>query len=212
MGSENVRPLRAIGAGALLLAGVAVGMLTAIIASPGQRTTRIPGPVQRLTIDSRIPSGACATGLRPDSIKCEVNAIRRANGLPELRTNYRLRRAARRHALDMVRRRYFAHVTPGGMSVEDRVRGAGFLRGARSWGIGEDLGWGTGPRGTPRAVVAAWMRSPPHRAVILNRRYREGGAGIARGTPTGDSGVTYVMNLGYRSRRPSANGWEDRAR
>jgi hypothetical protein len=199
------------GAPAPLLAGLLIGALIAVVVLP-RRALHVPGPVQRLTIDSRIPNGACPTGLHPDSIKCEVNAIRRANGLPQLRTSYRLRLAANRHARDMVQRRYFAHISPNGASVESRVRRAGFLGRARDWGIGEDLGWGTGSRGTPQAVVAAWMRSPPHRAVILNPRYQQGGAGIARGTPSGPGGgVTYVMDLGYRSGRASAAGWEDRS-
>jgi hypothetical protein len=169
-----------------------------------------PAPERKLVVD--VPAGSCPTGLHPNSIKCEVNAIRRANGRRPLRTNHRLRAAARRHARDMVRRRYFAHVSPEGRNATDRVRAARYLRGARTWAVGEDIGWGTGSSGSPKAIVEAWMDSPPHRGVILNGSYREGGAGIARGTPEGGSGVTYVMDLAAKSRRPNANGWEDRPR
>jgi hypothetical protein len=195
-----------------LLVGIGIGTIANLGGLNGQHVVRVPGPVSQGTLDLRIPRGACPSGLHPDSIKCEINAIRRANGLPILRTNYRLRQAARRHAQDMVARRYFAHVSPEGRSVEVRVRQSGFFRGARTWGLGEDIGWGSGELSTPQAVVAAWMRSPPHRAVILNRSYREGGAGLARGAPNGEDGVTYVMDLGFRSRRSSAAGWEDRPR
>jgi hypothetical protein len=44
----------------------------------------------------------------------------------------------------MVRRRYFAHVSPGGESVADRVCHTGYLSGAGDWTLGEDIGWGTG--------------------------------------------------------------------
>jgi hypothetical protein len=199
-------------AGAALAIGISIGTLVTDARRNNPAPIRIPGPTQQLLLDARIPSGACSKVLTPNSIKCEVNAIRRANGLPLLRTNQRLRRAARRHARDMIRRRYFAHVSPNGVSVEERARKAGFMRGARSWGLGEDIAWGSGSRVSPQATVAAWMRSPPHRAVILNPRYREGGAGIARGTPRGVAGATYVMDLGFRSGAAASRGWEDRPR
>lgn len=199
-------------AGVALAIGISIGAVVTSATREGLQTLKVPGPTRTLGLDSRIPSGACAKALNPNSIKCEVNAIRRANGRPMLKTSLRLRLAARRHARDMIRRRYFAHVSPDGVSVEERVRRAGFMRGSRSWGLGEDIAWGTGSRGSPQAIVASWMRSPPHRAVILNPLYREGGAGIARGTPKGSPGVTYVMDLGFRSRRPTARGWEDRPR
>jgi hypothetical protein len=203
---------RALGLLALMLVGVGIGTVANIPGLRNEQIVRVPGPVRQGTLDSRIPPEACPSRITPDSIKCEVNAIRRANGLPLLKTNYRLRRAARGHAKDMVARGYFAHVSPDGGSLEGRVRSAGFFRGARDWGLGEDIGWGTGSLSTPREIVAAWMRSPPHRAVILSRDYKEGGAGIAQGTPQGADGYTYVMDLGFRSRRPSAAGWEDRPR
>ena len=32
---------------------------------------------------------------------------------------------------------------------------------------GENLAWGTGSQGTARAIVAAWLASPEHRANLL---------------------------------------------
>jgi hypothetical protein len=156
-----------------------------------------------------VPAGVCPTGLTPLSIKCEVNAIRRANGLRQLATNYRLRAAARGHARDMVGRHYFAHVSPEGRDLTNRVQKVGYLRGARDWDIGENIAWGSGAASAPKAIVEAWMRSPPHRAVILNPSYTEGGAGIVHGTPNGAPGETYVMDLGKRSTRSSSSGWEN---
>src|SRR4051794_1036183 len=45
---------------------------------------------------------------------CLLNAERRAHGLAPLRANIRLSRAAGGHALDMDRRGYFSHYSPGG--------------------------------------------------------------------------------------------------
>jgi uncharacterized protein YkwD len=44
----------------------------------------------------------------------------------------------------------------------------------------------------------AWMHSPPHRRVILDRSFREIGIGVARGVPVPDQGdgATFVLDLG----------------
>lgn len=96
----------------------------------------------------------------------------------------------------MVSRHYFAHTSPAGRTFVDRLRAAGYLWPARSWSAGEVLAWGAGELSTPAATVGAWMRSPVHRRVLLRRRYREIGVGIAAGTPPGDRGATYAAELG----------------
>jgi len=147
---------------------------------------------------SPAPAAGCPTRGRP-AYRCEINSIRRANGLVPLRPNLRLVRAARRHAADMVRRHYFSHDTPEGTPPQNRIRAAGYLKGAHHWNIGETIGYGSGPAGSPSSIVTAWMNSPPHRAIILDPDFRDGGAGIVNGTPTGAAGVTVVLNVGRRS-------------
>jgi uncharacterized protein YkwD len=133
---------------------------------------------------------------------CLLNAERARHGLPNLRDNRRLRRAAQRHAGDMARRHYFAHDTPSGRSVVDRVRAAGYLRGVHAWTVGENLAWGSGRLATPRQIVAMWMHSPGHRANILSRSFREIGIGVSTGVPvSGDAaarGGTYATDFGSR--------------
>ena len=58
---------------------------------------------------------------------------------------------------------------------------------AGSWAAGEALAWGSGRQATPRGIVYAWMHSPPHRAVLLGRKYRDVGIGVALGSPFGAS-------------------------
>ena len=65
--------------------------------------------------------------------------------------------------------------------------------------VGKNIGWGTGSFCSPRGMVRQWMRSPGHRANILNPRARDAGVGIALGTPGGHGGATYTLDLG-RSR------------
>jgi uncharacterized protein YkwD len=62
----------------------------------------------------------------------------------------------------MARHNYFSHVSRSGSSPLRRARAAGWRR-----GIGEALAWGCGEASTPRAIVAAWMNSPAHRAIIM---------------------------------------------
>ena len=134
------------------------------------------------------------------ALRCLVNVERARHGLRALHASSRLTAAADRHSADMVVRGYFAHVTPEGASVADRVRQTGYLGGSRDWSLGEDIGWGTYDLGTPTAIVAAWMKSPPHRAIILSGRFREIGVGVAIGTPDDRSeiGAVYTLDVGRR--------------
>jgi hypothetical protein len=150
------------------------------------------------------PAAACPSHGRP-AFRCEVNAIRKAHHLVPLKPNLRLVAAARRQAHDMVRRDYFGHVSPEGSTVEKRVRAAGYFRGTRSWQIGETLAWASGDATQadatqPALIVRQWMASPPHRAIILGRNFREGGAGIVAGLPIpgNEAGVTVGLVVGVR--------------
>ncbi|MEA2249689.1 MAG: hypothetical protein QOH46_4218 [Solirubrobacteraceae bacterium] len=130
------------------------------------------------------------------SVLCLVNTERTTRGLPALRQAARLRLAAARYSREMVARQFFDHVSPSGSTLTSRVRRAGYRGGT----LGENIGWGTGALATPVEIVRAWMASPPHRAVILNRRYREGGVGVASGSPLGapGPGATFVLDVGTR--------------
>ena len=134
-----------------------------------------------------------------DAIVCLINNQRARRGLHPLRRDGDLREAARRQASDMVRRSYFSHVTPGGASFGDRIRAAGYGHG-QAWRAGEALGWGTGPRATPSALVSEWLASPGHRHLLLDPGFRELGVGIAPGAPrpgnAGLPGATYAVDFG----------------
>jgi len=131
-------------------------------------------------------------------VLCLVNRERTRRGLPRLSLDRRLSRAATKHSRDMVRRSYFDHVSPGGQTVRHRILRTGWLRGARGWTIGENLAWGSGDHAGAADTVRRWMRSPGHRANILNARFREIGIGIALGTPESEDGATYTTTFGAR--------------
>jgi uncharacterized protein YkwD len=138
-------------------------------------------------------------GAMSAAVLCLLNNERGARGLPLLRSNGQLQRAAKGMATSMVSQGFFAHVTPSGDDVVDRVRRTGYVHG--NWALGENLGWGNGPLATPQSIVSAWMNSRGHRSNILFSRFRDIGIGIQPGPPRADlsGGATYVTDFGRHS-------------
>jgi uncharacterized protein YkwD len=132
---------------------------------------------------------------------CQLNRERAHHGLRRVALNDRLARAARRHARDMARRNYFSHDTLGGGSFVDRIRREGYLKGARTWTVGENLAWGSHGHSRPVMIMRMWMNSPGHRANILSASFREIGIGVAYDAPVVDGGNpagTYATDFGSR--------------
>ena len=132
------------------------------------------------------------------TVLCLVNRERTSRGLKRLRASSKLDRAATSHSRDMVRRGYFDHVSPGGGTVQDRLKQAGYFTGARSYAFAENIAWGGGHLGSAKRIVESWMNSTGHRHNILGRQYTELGVGIALGTPEEHDGATYTTNFGFK--------------
>lgn len=119
---------------------------------------------------------AAAQPVRPTPVEASVlhaiNATRARHSVPRLRLEGTLQRAARAHAFDMVRRRYFAHG-----SFRERL--ARF--GARGPIVGENLGWSTIDGAQLRRLIGLWLASPRHRAIMLRRGFDQVGVGVAHG-------------------------------
>jgi uncharacterized protein YkwD len=135
------------------------------------------------------------------ALQCVVNRERERRGLRRLDRTRSLDRASAQHSSDMAQNDYFDHRSPGGSTPAERARSAGYLNGARSWRVGENLAWGTGPLATPNSIVKAWLNSPPHRELMLSRGFADFGLGIAPGAPQAGvaGGATYTMLMGRRS-------------
>ena len=128
-------------------------------------------------------AGAGARGLSsPEaSLLQTMNTVRTSRGLPPLRLDVRLLRAARGHSVDMMHRQYFAHGAVAARALAQRARGPVY---------GEDLAWGMGV--TAQWVVDKWLASPRHRAVMLRPGFRRIGIGIAFGTFAGHGDAAVV--------------------
>jgi uncharacterized protein YkwD len=146
---------------------------------------------------ARVPS-ADSLGTAREATLCLLNKVRRSHGMKKIRHNRKLADAATQHSQDMVRREFFDHVAPGGVTLTERVLAANYLtaRMTSSWMLAENIGWGTGSFGSPKGMVRQWMESPGHRANILNPKVRDAGIGIAVGNPSGADGATYTLDLG----------------
>ena len=152
----------------------------------------------------------CGNGnLRPSSenlaevraaVLCMINEQRSERGLVKLRANAKLRRAAERHSRNMTENDFFDHVSPSGTTPVERVKAAGYLTGASSWAVGENIAWGEQRLSTPREIMQSWMESPGHKANILNRGFRHVGIGVVVGAPVDDAsgGATYTTAFGKR--------------
>jgi hypothetical protein len=158
-------------------------------------------------------SGDLVTALSPPdrraALLCAIDAERTARGLPVVQESAQLTRAAQGHSDDMVTRRFFEHVTPGGSTLGDRVQATGYIQGRRDWELGEAIAWAQQPLDTPATLMAAWLASPGHRAIILDRRFRDVGIGVTPGLTDGSAnpGATAALDFGFRSGSPTLPRW-----
>ncbi len=187
--------------------GIYAGGSPALGAQPAGRPSTHARPAHRRSAHR----GTCANaGLTPTAhdlrlirtaTLCLVNRERAAHGERALRANARLARAAQTHARSMAVYDYFEHVSPSGLTPLARMRAVGYISSSRvGYEVGENIAWATLSLATPRAIVAAWMHSPGHRANILDRRYRETGIGVSPHPPAalahGQPGALYTQDFG----------------
>lgn len=146
-----------------------------------------------------LPSQASNKTIKQATL-CLLNKQRRMHGRRALSSNRRLARAARKHALDMVERKYFSHTSPSGASFVDRIMRQDYVDPGEGWTLGENLAWGSYQLATPKSIVRSWMHSPGHRANILNPAFREIGVGVVTGAPERgtDNAATYATSFGRR--------------
>lgn len=114
----------------------------------------------------------------------QLNAVRAGHGLVALRSSPRLAAAADQHSREMADDGYFDHSSFDGTSFATRIAKWYPLGSFHSWLVGENLLWSS-PGVDPSGAVAMWMRSPGHRANILNPRFREIGVGAVYSTSAG---------------------------
>jgi uncharacterized protein YkwD len=102
-----------------------------------------------------------------------VNEERRKEGLKLVAADPEMQEVARAHSRDMFKRRYFAHVNPDGKDPFERMRKAGvkFRRAGENLALAQTL----------QQAHEGLMKSPGHRANILQPQFGRLGIGILDG-------------------------------
>jgi uncharacterized protein YkwD len=135
---------------------------------------------------------ACTTPGNAAELQKEVlanlNAERRAHGLPAFKLSAKLDKAAQGHACDNAKRQSISHYSSDGGGLDVRLKRAGYRFRAAAENTGR--GFGTGTR-----AVEWWMNSPKHRDNILLGKVKEVGIGIAVSAAP-DSKIHWVLNFG----------------
>lgn len=131
------------------------------------------------------------------STLCLIDRLRRAHHLRPLHASRPLHRIASGQSADMAIGHYFGDASLSGQSPLARIVSSGYFRGrGGSISVAQNIAWGTGGDARPAAIVRAWMRSAPHRAILLGGAFHSIGVGIHRGTPSaGAGGATYTVDL-----------------
>jgi uncharacterized protein YkwD len=174
----------------------AVAVTAAVFAAPGAAEAK---KVPTCANTEVLPTAQNLEQVR-DAVLCLHNQVRAQNNLPRLKASAKLRKAADRHATEMVKEGFFDHASSNGDTFIDRVLRAGYAKRTDGWMLGENLAWGTGDQSTPAGVMAAWMRSPGHKANILKRGYAELGIGVRLGVPSDEEvGATFTAEFGAKA-------------
>ena len=128
------------------------------------------------------------------NVLAKMNAYRAEAGLPPLREDPRLTRAAEDRMRDMEEGSYWSHESPDGLSPFAwlTARDYSFAAAAENLAAGfETVGF----------LVSSWMESPGHRANIVSPAYEDCGIAIIDGSTKGPAtGKSIVVLFGSASR------------
>jgi uncharacterized protein YkwD len=136
-----------------------------------------------------------------------INEARLAHKVRRLTVSGALARAARQHALVMGRLGFFSHSSADGASSGTRITSFYAVGGSAGWAVGEVILWGKQGLSASQ-VLARWLSSDPHRAQILDRRWRDIGVAAvevddAPGVYAGRDVTIVVVDFGARGRSTS---------
>ena len=178
----------------------AASLLSIVLASPaGARSDRAG-----ISKSPAAKYAASSVSALEAQVLADVNALRRERGLRPLRFSGQLSRAADVHSHDMARQGYFSHSSRDGSAFWRRVERFYPSTGYRSWIVGENLVWAS-PDLSSAGALSMWMGSPPHRANLLSKQWREMGlaaihVAAAPGVFGGHQVTIVTANFGSRTR------------
>lgn len=104
--------------------------------------------------------------LRSRGCDCGTDTIK---PVTQVKWNDSLANAAAAHAMDMYNKKYFAHVSPQGITPDEWAAQQGY----NAVSLGEDIAENYN---SVSATISAWQQSPEHCTVMMDSVYREVGA------------------------------------
>jgi uncharacterized protein YkwD len=117
----------------------------------------------------------------------KVNEARGKNQAPHLSWNEEVASEARRHAKNIVERRFFAHEDPKRGELSSRLDASGI-----DWNrCAENLYQENGFENPAEEAVQSWLKSPSHRKNMLDSGLAETGIGAA----VGRDGTIYIVQI-----------------
>lgn len=141
-----------------------------------------------LSTEAHAHAYAAAASRSERAIVRAINRQRDQFGLPRVRVDRRLGRAADQQTITVLARDLLGH---GDMAPRLRASGVPYAT------VGETLAFA--PRGTSaRRIVSMWMASPAHRAQLLSRTFRRVGVGRRFGKLGAVHGVVVTADFGSR--------------
>jgi uncharacterized protein YkwD len=180
---------------ALATATAALGATSARAGESGLPPTSTP--LTAIRVIARVPTVEA-------ELLAAVNRIRAARHLPPFRASPALHAAAGQHSNQMARLGYFEHESPNGAPFWRRVQRYYRPSGYRRWSVGENIVYGS-PSLSAAAALQEWLTSPPHRANLLSRSWRDTGIAAVYVAPApgvfGNLPTTVItMDFGFRRR------------
>ncbi len=137
-----------------------------------------------------VPQSECAAN-PAQTLLVKINEARAREGVPPVRPNAHLARAAAGHARELASGKTSTHTGSTGSDPLKRIREAGYV--PLAWGENFVIG-----SNNPRTIIEAWLKSPGHREVLLDPAYAEVGLG---GVPDSDP-PAWVADFGAEKENP----------
>lgn len=162
-----------------VIAAMAASLL--ILSLPAMVRAEIAPPQKQPTTQATVPY---ALSLMEQKAVLLLNEDRKVAGLEPLKVNLRLAKLAADYAVDMNKRKFFAHIDPDGKDPFDRMGAVGIDLPNE----GENIALSPDVETAHRML----MESPLHRENILNPKFTEIGIGVR---PDSRGGIYLVQEF-----------------
>lgn len=141
------------------------------------------------TLSFSSASQTVASDITAENIIGLTNASRTGTGESILAANSKLSLAAKAKAEDMLAKNYFSHTSPEGVMPWKWIDGESYDYGYAGENLAMDFQ-------SAEKMEDAWMKSPTHRANILNEKYKDIGVAVKAGSINGSETILAVVMFG----------------